>query len=87
MVWFGLVLNGMVHGHFLDVVPCRILSSWLENQLCYGQFKVIWFVLVWLSLIWFVFICMMHGYSLNLVPCKILSWLEKQQSYGQFKDI
>ena len=49
MVWF--VLNGMVHGYCLDVVPCKISSSWLEKQL----FKVIWFGLVWLSLVWFGF--------------------------------
>ena len=54
-VWFGLGLNGMVQGYCLDVVPCKILSSQLEKQLCYCQFKVIWFGLVWLSLIWFGF--------------------------------
>ena len=54
-VWDGLVLNGMVHGYCVDVVPCKILSVWLEKQLCYCQFKVIWFGFLWLSLVWFGF--------------------------------
>ena len=30
---------------------------------------------------------MVHGYCLDEIPCKISSsWLEKQHSYGQFKD-
>ena len=59
MVWYGLVLNGMVHGHYLDVVPCKISSSRLEKQLCYCQFKVVWFGFIWLSLVWFAF--ELHG--------------------------
>ena len=60
MVWygqvqFGLVLNDMVHGYCLDVIPCQILSCWLERQLIYGQFTYIWFGLVWLGLVCFGF--------------------------------
>ena len=60
LVWFGmvksgLVLNGIVHGHCLDVVPCKILSSWLEKQHSYGRFKDIWFGLVWLHMVLFGF--------------------------------
>ena len=55
MVRFGLILNGMVHGYYLDRVPYRILSSSLEKQLSYGQFRDIWFGLVWLGLVWLGF--------------------------------
>ena len=54
-IWFGLVLKGMVHGYYLDVVPCKISSSYLEKQQSYGQFKDIWFGLVRLGLVWFGF--------------------------------
>ena len=91
MVRSGLVLNGMVHGYCLYEVPCKISRSWLEilsscleKQLSYGQFKDIWYGLVCFGL---VLNGMVHGYCLDVVPCKILiSWLEKQQenqqSYG-----
>ena len=55
MVKPGLVWNGMVHGYYLDVVLCKISSSWLEKQQSYGQFKDIKFCLVLLSLVWFGF--------------------------------
>ena len=55
MVWLGLVLNSMVHGYCLDVVLCKISSSWLEKQLSYGQFKDIWFGSIWLDLVLFGF--------------------------------
>ena len=73
---FGFVLNGMVHGYCLDVVECKILSSWLEKQLIYGRFKDIWFALVWLSQVWFGLVLngMVHGYCLDVVPCKISSF-------------
>ena len=45
----------MVYGYCLNVVPCKISSSWLEKQQSYGQFKDIWFGFVWLSLVWFGF--------------------------------
>ena len=54
-MWSGLVLNGMVHGYFIDVVPFKISSSWFEKQLSYGKFIEIWFCLVWLGLVWFDF--------------------------------
>ena len=82
-VWFGFILNGMVHEYCLDVVPCKNSSSWIEKQLSYGQFKDIWFGLAWLGLIWFglALIGIVYGYCLDVVPCKIpSSWLEKQQT-------
>ena len=53
MVRSGLVWNGMVHGYYQDEVPCKILSSWFEKQLSYGQYMDIWFGLVWLGPVWF----------------------------------
>ena len=53
MVRSGLVLNGMVHGSCLNVVPCKNLSSLFEKQQSYGRFKDIWFGLVWLGLVWY----------------------------------
>ena len=90
LVRSGLVLNGMVHGYCLYVVPCKIPSSCLEKQLCNSQFKYCWFVLVWVSLVWFGFDLnfMVHRYCLDVVPCKILSsWFEKRLSYGQYMEI
>ena len=80
----------MVHGYFLDVFPCKISNSWLEKQLCYGQFTVIWFGMVWLGLVWFglVWNGIVDEYCLDEVPCKIQSsWFEKQLSYGQYRNI
>ena len=46
--------------------------------------------LIWFGMVWFGLVLngMVDGYFLDAVACKISSsWLEKQQSYGQFKDI
>ena len=45
----------MVYGYCLYEVPCKILSSWFEKRLGYGQYMEIWFGLVWLGLVWFGF--------------------------------
>ena len=46
------------------------------------------FGLVWYGLVWFFWSVMVHGFCLDEIPCKILNSLfEKQQSYGQFKNI
>ena len=70
MVKSGLVLNGIVHAHCLDVVPCKNLSSWPEKRHSYGQFKYIWFGLVWLGLVCFslVLIGMVYVYYLDVDP-------------------
>ena len=48
-VLFGLVLNGMVLGYCLDVVPCQN-NCVIANCKLFGQ---IWYGLVWLGLVWF----------------------------------
>ena len=50
------------------------------KKLCYCQYKVIGFGLVWLSLFGLALNCMMHVYYLNVVAFK-------PHSYIQFKDI
>ena len=36
MVWFGLVLYGMGCGHYVDLLPYKICSFYLEKQVGYG---------------------------------------------------
>ena len=84
---FGLVWNGMVwYGAWVlsRYSSMQNLSSWFEKQLSYTQFMEIWFGLV--------LNCMVYGYCLAIVACKISSsWLEKQQenqqSYGWVKEM
>ena len=71
LVWLGLVLNGMVHGYCLYVVPCKNSSSWFEKQQSYGY--LVWFGIVRSGL---VLNGMVHEYCPGVVPCKNLSsWL------------
>ena len=68
MVRSGLVLNGIVHWYCLDVVPCKILSSWLEKHIVMDNLMV--FCLVWYGYVWFGLVLhgMVHAYCLDVDP-------------------
>ena len=56
MVRSGLVLNGMVHGYCLYVVPCKNSSSWFENNRVMDDLRIfglVWFGMVRSGLVWF----------------------------------
>ena len=57
LVWFGkfrsgLGLNGMVQLYFLDVVPLKIMSSWIKKHWVMAKLRT--FGMVWYGQVWFV---------------------------------